>query len=348
MLKRTCGLFLAALAVPAVHAETVDLAHPHIISKLVSVEDAVAINDDWVVGSSYSMTNAPTGFYLFNARTKAFETIKGGIASRFDRKAFPTCPGAPDFKTLSTHGVDYYPERKRLYLVNHGGRESVEVFDVALTGGKPHFTWVGCAVAPANTYPDAVAGLADGGMIVTSLWNPNDPTRNDKMKAAAPLGGVFKWSPVAGWSTVPGTADFSGPNGVLATRDGKTIYVNLYAGKQVARVDLSGGHATVRLASVPYLADNIRWNSRGTAIYVGGQAESLDTMFKCYAAPFPGCKTIKFQINLLDPKTMTMSVVVPAGTYQGMSAGTGAIDLNKELWVTSFKDDDIAIFPITG
>ena len=73
-----------------------------------------------------------------------------------------------------------------LYAINHGGRESVEVFAVDLSQKKPKFTWTGCVVAPEGFWPDAVASVPGGGIVVTSLWDPTDPDRLNKLSNGQP------------------------------------------------------------------------------------------------------------------------------------------------------------------
>jgi len=62
-----------------------------------------------------------------------------------------------------------------LYVVNHGGRESIEIFTLDAKGAEPTVTWIGCAVMPSHTWPNSVAPLPDGGMVVTDMFDPKDP-----------------------------------------------------------------------------------------------------------------------------------------------------------------------------
>ena len=72
-----------------------------------------------------------------------------------------------------------------LYVVNHGGRESIEIFTLDPKGAEPAVTWNGCAVMPSHTWPNSVAPLPDGGMVVTDMFDPKDPKAPDKMAAGA-------------------------------------------------------------------------------------------------------------------------------------------------------------------
>jgi hypothetical protein len=65
--------------------------------------------------------------------------------------------------------------RYRLYVVNHGGRESIEIFDVAPGPGAPSLAWRGCVLKPAcGGVRKVVAGKADDmrchrGYVVASI-----------------------------------------------------------------------------------------------------------------------------------------------------------------------------------
>ena len=92
----------------------------------------------------------------------------------------------------------------------------------------------------ACTYPDAVAALPNDRMVISSLWNPQDPERLAKLRAGAPVGSLFEWSPRTGIRELEETKALSGPNGVIASPDGKFVFVAVWSGKAVARIDLAG------------------------------------------------------------------------------------------------------------
>ena len=125
----------------------------------------------------------------------------------------------------------------------------MEVFAVDLSGAKPKFTWTGCVVAPKGFWPDGVASLSDGGIIVTSLWDPTDATRMQKLENGKPVGGLDEWHSGKGWTEVPGSAGLSGPNGVIVSADGHEVYVAVWSGREVARI--SRGTKPVKVKTVP-------------------------------------------------------------------------------------------------
>lgn len=338
-------LFLSTAASAA--DGSLDTGKAQIIRNAINVEDLVQINDSWIIGSSFSIKNKPTGLYLFNIRNRKPQKVDWRqVRVTPDKTAFPNCPGAPNFARLSTHGLDYYRDAGRLYVVNHGGRESVEVFAInAENNARPTLSWQGCVMAPHSAWFDAVAGLSNNQMIISSLWDPGDTQRNPKLKAGKPVGGLYRWSTEAGLQPVKGSAMLSGPNGVLADRDGKTVWVAAWAEKALVRIDTDGSEPQVRKTAVDYHPDNLRWSPDGRKIIAGGQATDLDALFACLEKSAPVCPDINQRLDALDPATMKTTPLLSATPIPGMNAGTGAILVNGEYWLSSFKNNAIAVIP---
>ncbi|MDH4842295.1 hypothetical protein E8E78_00725 [Pseudomonas sp. BN505] len=327
-------------------AQTFDPSQLQPIKGVSNVEDLIAINKSWVIGTSYSGASNPTHLYLFNAKNRSFEDLLPSIASAPDKNAFPMCPGAPDFKKMSTHGLDYYPEQNRLLVVNHGGRESVEAFAVSQNAeGKPSLTWIGCAIAPKTAYLDAVAGVNSNEFYATSLWNPTDPKRVSILAADRPSGVLYHWTAAAGYTEVKNIQGLSGPNGLLSTRDGKTQFINLWADNSILRLEHSGNSYIAKTVKTDFHPDNIRWAPDSQSIYIGGQPGSVTEIFKCLGSAVETCPNIKSQISVLDPKSMKVQPLLPSGVYNGLSVGTGAIEVGRELWLSTAKNNMIGVIP---
>ncbi len=107
----------------------------------------------WVVASSYGGSG---GVMLIRVSDRMSSVAYPGAApkERLDAKTYNTCPGPPDaaFKAkFLTHGLYLQEGRNsvhKLYVVVHGGREAVEVFELDARPQTPTLTWIGCAVAP--------------------------------------------------------------------------------------------------------------------------------------------------------------------------------------------------------
>jgi DNA-binding beta-propeller fold protein YncE len=320
------------------------------ICGVTNVEDWAPVPDSkWVIGGDLSTASNPQGYlYLFDTGKKTVSAVQPSeIAIKPDKKTYPDCPGPVDMKTFGPHGLDLTRTggtHRKLYAVNHGGRESVEVFAVDLSKPRPVFTWTGCVVAPKGFWPDAVASLPDGGIVVTSLWDPADADRVNKLSNGQPVGGLDEWHPGSGWSVVPGTEGMSGPNGVIVSPDGKEVYLALWSGKQVARI--SRGVTPPKVDTVPtgILTDNDRWSADGKSIFVGGQDVTVKQALECFESSAVNCN-VPFKIYRMDPATLKLTVAVKSGVYGVFGAGTGAIQVGNKIWVSSFRADRIGIFP---
>jgi hypothetical protein len=320
------------------------------ICGVTNVEDfAAAAETKWVIGSDLSTPGSPQGYlYLFDTGKKTGSTVPPSkIVIRPDKKTYPGCPGPLDMKTFSPHGLDLTRSggtHRTLYAVNHGGRESVEVFIVDLSKSRPVFTWKGCVIVPKGFWPDAVASLPDGGIVVTSLWDPTDANRVAKLNSGRPVGALAEWHPGKGWSQVPGAGGMSGPNGVIVSPDGKNIYVAEWSGKRIARIDRETNPPKVDTVPIDILADNVRWAPSGTSIFVGGQDATVKQVLDCFESRAVNC-AVPFRIYRMDPATLALTEVIRSGVYGVMGAGTGAIQVGNKIWVSSFRADRIGIFP---
>src|SRR5690348_8049991 len=87
-----------------------------------------------------------------------------------DTKVYANCPGAPDVKLFNAHGISLRSRGAglfRLYVVNHGGRQSIDIFDVDARGAEPQLTWTGCVAMPEGTSANGVASFDDGTILAT-------------------------------------------------------------------------------------------------------------------------------------------------------------------------------------
>jgi len=353
------GLFVGVAAWTASPTQSLaatpsDCAPAHgvkFICGVTNVEDFAPVpGTQWVIGGNLAAAGKQGTLYLFDTKTATATTVEpNDIAVKPDKQKYKDCPGAPDWKIFGPHGLDLTRgtgQQRTLYVVNHGGREGVEVFDVDLSKDKPAFTWVGCAVVPKHFWPDGVASLPNGEIVVTSLWDPEDPHRADKLSKGEVVGGLDTWSPEKGWAEVPGSKGLSGPNGVITSADGKEIFVAVWSGKEVARLSYGKTPAEKKTVHTGFLTDNLRWGPDDHTILVGGQATSVKQVLECFESQAVNCINVPFQIDSMDPKSMKLTTLIKAGVLGEMGAGTGAIKVGNELWVSTFRGDRIARVPL--
>ncbi|HEY4031508.1 MAG TPA: SMP-30/gluconolactonase/LRE family protein [Caulobacteraceae bacterium] len=301
------------------------------ICGMINVEDMLPVDGGkMVLGSSFK--EGSVGFYLVDVATKTMKTVTLSVAAKPD--PIYGCPGAPDLTKLSTHGLDVRPGRNGMatvYAINHGGRESVEVF--TLDSRKATAEWIGCVIAPEGASANSVVGLRDGSIVFTKLYDTRERGQGiSPVLQGKVTGVVYHWVPGKGTSPVPGT-ELSGDNGLLASPDGKTLYINAYGTKEVWRVPMDGKGKPVGV-KVEFNPDNLRWAPDGT-IFVTGQFLHPDN---------PGGLN-DWGVARLDPAAMTARTLITSPGTKAFDDATTAVVAGNLMWLGTFRGDRIAYMP---
>jgi hypothetical protein len=300
-------------------------------------EDLVIVpGGEWVVATSFAGSGGVQVISVRDRRTiLAYPTAAS--KEQFDKKTYDACPGAPDTEQKAmfrTHGVALREGRNSvhtLYVVNHGKRESIEVFELDARSRPPALTWVGCAVAPDPVGLNEVVPLPDGGFIATDFLARNVTTEaRGRMMAGESNGGLWEWHSGKGWKLIPGS-EASGANGLEISKDGKTLYVAAWGSQSFFRLPL--GQASVKRDSVPlgFRADNVRWAPDGS-LFVTGQGGN---------GPMQTTNIVK-----VHPDTLKVTEVLVRPNSPEFGAGTVTVQIGKELWVGSYRGDRIATVPV--
>lgn len=291
-------------------------------------EDLVALGPDWVVASAYSGTG---GVALIRVDDRKSHTAypAAGAEDRPDTKTYPDCPGPPSTDSFTTHGVYVEPGNGpvyKLFVVGHGAREAIEVFEVDTRTAMPTTTWIGCVVAPEPIGLNSVRGLPDGGFVTTNfLPRGGSQDARQKMMAGETNGELWEWHTASGWVKVPGS-EAAGANGVELSDDGKTLYIAAWGSQSFLR--LSRGETPPKREEIPlgFRVDNIHW-ARDGSLWAVGQTEQ-------------GWKAVK-----IDPETLEVREVVNRPDTPAFGAGTAVVEVGDDLWVGSYRSDRIAIVP---
>jgi hypothetical protein len=298
-------------------------------------EDLVALGPQWVAAGAYSGTG---GVVLIRVSDRASHTAypSPSATNRHDTKTYPDCPGPPGAggAQFTTHGV-YVPPGSgpvhKLFVVGHGARESIEVFEVDTRPAMPAVTWLGCVVAPDPIGLNSVRGLPDGGFITTNFL-PRGGTREatQRMLGGERNGELWEWHTATGWQKVPGS-EAAGANGVELSDDGKTLYVAAWGSQSFFR--LSRGATPPVRDEIPlgFRVDNIHWARDGSLFAVGqaGLGEAGQSW-----------KAVK-----IDPRTLAVRDVLTVADTPEFGAGTALVEVGDKLWVGSFRGNRIAIVP---
>jgi hypothetical protein len=313
------------------------------ICGLAAPEDLIRVPEsEWVIVSG--MAEGQSHLYAVDARTKAPVSLYpvANPREQHDTKTYASCPSPLPKGTFGAHGVDVRPKgrgKHTLYAVNHAHRESIEVFELDVTGRTPAVTWVGCVVFPDGASGNGVVGLPDGGFITTNFRDPKDQDAFKKMSAGQITGNVMEWRPKSGWTPLPDSA-MSGANGLALSNDGKWLYVAGWPGKNVTRFERTGDKWTKR-DSIPtgILTDNLRWMADGSLL-AAGQDANMPAVFECR----PPCRVGSAAVKI-DPRTLKTRRVVSYAGNESFEGATTAIEVGNEYWIGSYRGDRVARLP---
>src|SRR4029077_10534547 len=110
-------------------------------------------------------------------------------------------------------------------------------------------------------FTNGVAALPDGAFAATIFLRTDDPKAAEKLTAGQPEGGVMIWRPKTGWEDLPAAAAISADNGVVASADGKELFVAGTGDETVVRLPLDGGAGDRAVIKTGFHTDNLRWGS---------------------------------------------------------------------------------------
>ncbi|MEE2613112.1 MAG: hypothetical protein VX975_04740 [Acidobacteriota bacterium] len=282
----------------------------------ISPEDLALVPDTpWVIVASWEDDG-----YLSAADSRDHGTVRlfptATSQARHDTATYGSCPGMTTDR-FRAHGISLRPGRNRthtLYVVRHGEREAVEVFEVDARSATPSLTWVGCAVAPESLGLNAVVALPDGGFAATSPRTSN----------------LWEWHTGDGWVQVPGSDDI-GPNGLEVSADGRWFLVAGYGSQSVIR--LSRGQTPVQkdAVEVGFNIDNVHWAPDGTLLAAGHRAPTPRRVGECIGRRT--CEGITSHVARVDTQALTSQEIFTYPTNDYLILGTVAIEVGDELWV---------------
>ncbi|MEP7311525.1 MAG: hypothetical protein ABI859_02995 [Pseudomonadota bacterium] len=288
-------------------------------------EDLIPMGNDWAVASAYAGTGGVTLIRIKDRMSiTAYPSSSG--KDQHDATTYPACPGPPR-GAFTTHGVYVEPGRGptyKLFVVGHGARESIEVFNVDARGATPTLTWIGCVIAPDPIGLNSVRSLPDGGFITTNFLPRN--AQIDSLMSGAVNGELWEWHTKSGWQKVPGS-EASGANGIELSDDGKTIYMAAWGSQSFIR--LSRGAATPKREEIPlgFRIDNIHWAKDGKLLGAGQVGQD-------------------WRIVKIDAKTLKVEQLYAQDDKPGFGGGTVAMEVGNTFWVGSYRGDRIAIVPM--
>lgn len=313
------------------------------IRGLNNAEDMVQIGGTkWVLaGNLGDQSWKKGGLYLIDSESlewmEAEIDFSGPAAEGYEKIADP--------KLFSSHGIALKPFDENgfeVYAVNHGGRESVEVFDLTIQNDTPVIVWKGSVPTPDGLRGNAVAPLSDGFLVTIPMTGSNPGTFLDFL-AGRPTGAVYQWTTYEGHREIPG-GKLAGNNGIAVSPDEKWAFVNGYSDRSVTRISLTDDQAEPVTVHVPFLPDNIRYSADGSLL-VTGQSSSILTVVLLTNGTGIGVSPIDTAVVQLDPETMEVTEVLKLPKFRAFGGSTTALYIGNNLWVSSFRAQRIMILP---
>jgi hypothetical protein len=285
---------------------------------------------------------AGAGMALFDLAKKTF--TKMAVTDAPDKSwGDPACPG-PIGDALVSHGESLAKRSNgawALYVVNHGGRQSIEMFELKRAAGSDAssswaLVWRGCEVA-AHDYND-VAILPDGGFVGTY------PTALSSGGTGGPFGGavtgyVARWTPGKGESEIMGTR-IRYPNGVVVSADGRFMYVNEFSGRQVFKYDLKS-EKVLGTVKVDFLPDNLTWTKEGKLLAAGVKGARGD----CPEGSGRPCIQ-GFGVAEINPGKMQARAIFDSATHDPLIGGVSvALEVGDSIYLGAFQGDRLVKIP---
>ena len=317
------------------------------ISGPVNAEDlAVAPGGEWVLTSGMTGPTAPLG------RLYAVSVADGACNEIFPYRATSTLNAErfveqPDLDPLKfrPHGIDVKlrPDgRTELYVVNHGGHESVEVFEVHLDADRPSLKWIGGVRLPGNTAGNDVAAVDDG-FVVSTTGDPEGrgAVSVEQAMAGADTGGVLEWSPDRGWAALPGT-QINTANGVAVSPDGQWLYIGGWNSRCLRKVRRGSTKPEPTTVNVSIMVDNLTWSASGRLLAAGTYGTTMQEFLEGHFSTNPRLG-IPSRVISVDPESLAAEQLIDYGP-ETFGAATTALQVGREIWVGTARDQGLARF----
>jgi len=317
---------------------------------LQNPEDVVVVpGTRWLLTSGM----APgAGLTIVDVTTRSARKLfaPGTAATRADRTRFANCPGSLDAKQAVLHGLALRAAsggRYTVYATNHGGRESVEVFDLSVGAGTtaPSATWIGCVLLPPKLSANSVSAFTDGTLVATVLILPGK-TFEDAF-AMRNTGIVLQWTPGAQTFVELKGTELVANNGIETSPDDREFYVASTTMRRIyafSRAKPGGG--PLRFAQLKdFGPDNVRWTSDNRLITAG----LIDDEPACGGRPKneEGIRCpMGYAVATIDPKTMTATEIARGPRTPSFTGTAMAAIVGNELWLGSFFADRLAYRPL--
>jgi sugar lactone lactonase YvrE len=282
---------------------------------------------------------------LFDTREETVLPLFAGTAEApvFSDKSWgdATC-SAPDPAAFSPHGTHLHTldnGRWRYLVVNHGGRESIEMFELFLDGKNSSLEWRGCVLPAPETFMNDVVGLSNGDVIYSRMFHHGGDLEMLKSLIGIDTGDIWRWSQSSGLRVLPGT-EAAQPNGLEISADNRYVFANMYMEREVWKIDAAAG-GVVAVGEAPN-ADNSAWGTDGR-LWIAVHEPAGMSLLSCFDDQAAPCSAA-FEIYAMDPETMATEIIF-AHSGAPMGAVTVAVPQAGRVYMGSFVGDRMISVP---
>jgi hypothetical protein len=280
--------------------------------------------------------HADGGLFVLNLQTKAVQALP---ITAGHQPGWGDADCTEPFTQHAGHGLQLTRRkdgRWQLLLVNHQGREAVELFELQRQGDQYQAVWRGCVVNTTDGMYNDVAALPEGGFVATVMFTNDllkEPAIFKAMASGRYPGHLVEWQADTGLKRLPQSEALFN-NGVQVSADGRHVYFAAWVGQQIATYDRSLQHI-VSTAAVPFYPDNLSRRADQTFLVTG--IDDLRLYEACMGTPRAFCPTA-FSVAVFDPATQQMTTL-----YRGapglLSGASVALQLGSKLYVGSYAGD---------
>ena len=315
----SCALLLTLFNINAFAAQACDPdGEVQFVCGVTNPEDLYQIPDTpWVVASG-RVSDVDGPIYAVDIRDQSSRVIfpDNALLPEHDTTLYQGCPG-PNTSSFQPHGLTLREGNDgihTLYVVGHGEREAIEVFDLDIRGDVPSLRWIGCVVAPEGTRRiNSITALPEGALAATNFDTAG--------------GELWEWHPATGWVEVPGS-QMAGPNGLVSSPDGQWFYVGGWSDQALVRVSRRKTPVQIDAAPVGFNVDNVRWGTDGHIVVAGHVTRCDDS------SP---CELSVARVAKVEPTTLDVQQLVDYEGNDFFKLGTVAIEVGNEIWVGGIR-----------
>ena len=315
-----------------------------------SAEDLVQIpGTSWLIASGFS---GGVSLNLIDVKARSSRPLYPSELStaRHDADLYANCPDAPEPDTFVSHGLHVRAtgeNQSLLYVVGHGGRETIEVFEIDSSGALPEIAWIGCVFTPDSMAANSVTSTSDGSILATIPLHTGVEISDIFLGDAGATGAAYAWSPGDETLTKIVGTEMSYANGIEVSEDESTF---LIASSGHQKVFAFSNENPAKLLGTSELMDiipdNLHRDSSGRMITAGLSVidpvcgdVALDKPFDLDA--FASCNR-PFSVISVDPSTLELTEIAGSPAHTHFSNVTMALEVEGERWIGTFAGDRVA------